>query len=373
MSMFRLPDVGEGLHEAEIVAWHVSPGDRVVADQPLVSIETDKAIVEIPSPQSGRIKALYGAVGDVVGVGSDLAEFEDADRADAGAVVGELPEEPPEPVKSGSRRQQFRGPVRRRKAAPAVRALAANLGVDLGSVEGSGPGGAITSSDVHEAAASDTSADCLRGARRSMAQAMSRAGREVVPATIQDVAVIDGWPQNADPTTRLIRAIVAGVSAEPKLNAHFHGERLELSVRRRVDLGIAVDTPEGLFVPVVKDAGALDDETLKERLETLKQAVADRTASPGDLTGQTFTLSNFGMITGRHVTLVVVPPQVAILGAGRIDHEAVVVDGKVAVSRTLPLSLTFDHRAITGGEAARFLAAVIADLQQPQSTAGMLG
>ena len=368
MTTFHLPDVGEGLQEAEIVAWHVSPGDRVVADQPLVSIETDKAVVEIPSPQSGRIKTLCGSVGDIIGVGGKLAEFEDVAQTDAGAVVGNLPEAP-EAVAPGADvpRSKSEGNGQRILAAPAVRALADDLGVDLGAVGGTGPSGAITSQDVRAAAAAENPESRLRGARRSMAQAMSRAGREVVPATIQDVAAIDRWPEGADPTKRLIRAVLAGVAAEPKLNARFDGARLELSMQGHVNLGLAMDTPDGLFVPVVKHAETLDDHALRTRLESLKQAVSDRTALPEDLTGQTITLSNFGMIAGRHVSLVVVPPQVAILGAGRIGPEAVIVDGNVTASRVLPLSLTFDHRAITGGEAARFLAAVIADLQDPHS------
>lgn len=364
MTKFHLPDVGEGLREAEIVAWHVSPGDRVVADQPLLSIETDKAVVEIPSPQSGRVTALFGDVGDIIEVGAELAEFETGAGSDAGAIVGDLPA-PSKSTAEAARapRSGSAVPGRRKKVTPAVRALAERLKVDIQSIEGTGPQGAITTRDVQAASASGKSEGRLRGARRGMARTMSRAGREVVPATIQDVAAIDSWPQDTDPTTRLIRAILVAVAAEPKLNAHFDGDRLELVPKDRLSLGLAFDTSDGLFVPVIESPESMDDEALKVRIDDLKQAVRDRSAKPGQLSGQSFTLSNFGMIAGRHVTLVVVPPQVAILGAGRISDRPAVIGGKVAVSRQLPLSLTFDHRAISGAEAARFLAALISDLE----------
>lgn len=365
MTVFHLPDLGEGLQEAEIVAWHVSPGDRVVADQPLVSVETDKAVVEIPAPRSGRIKTLFGAEGDVVNVGAELAEFDDDAKADVGAVVGTLPEAAASEKRSEPMRETpvaaAAGSV---KATPAVRALAGSLGVEISELRGTGPAGSITLGDVQAAAKGRTgTGQPLRGARRTMAQTMTRAGAEVVPATIQDVANVNHWPDNTDPTIRLIRAIAAGIAAEPGLNAWFDGAQGELTIHDTLDLGLATDTPDGLFVPVVRDADTLDDARLRERLETLMRSVADRSIAREDLLGQTFTLSNFGMIAGRHVTLVVVPPQVAILGTGRINAQAVAVDGKAAVRRMLPLSLTFDHRVITGGEAARFLAAVITDLE----------
>lgn len=368
MSIFKLPDLGEGLQEAEIVAWHVSPGDHVVADQPLVSVETDKAVVEIPAPASGRIKAVHGTAGDIVAVGATLAEIEDAAEEDTGAVVGELPRAEPAPKPAPAPADTRPRPVTGVRAAPAIRSLARTLGVDLAGLTGTGPDGAITSDDVH-AASGDAAAGPgtgLRGARRAMARTMERSGREVVPATVQDVADISRWQAATDPTLRLIRAIAAGVSAEPGLNAWFDGHRLALTRHETIDLGIAMDTADGLFVPVLRDVAAQDDAALRARLDELRNAVAARTIAREDLTGQTFTLSNFGMIAGEHVSLVVVPPQVAILGAGRIHEAPVIHDGEVRIGRILPLSLTFDHRAVTGGEAARFLAAVIADLEDPR-------
>ena len=361
MTTFCLPDLGEGLKEAEILSWHVSPGDRVLADQPLVSVETDKAVVEIPSPQSGVVAAVHGEPGDIIAVGAKLVDFDTATKADTGTVVGELPMSAAKAAEPS--RTAVPAPSAHISAAPAVRALAGKLGVDLRSITGTGPGGAISSRDVEHAAAGDTGVRRLRGVRRSMANATTRSRSEVVPATVQDRANIDRWPTDADPTLRLIRAIVAGVAAEPGLNAWHDAKREELRFRTSIDLGIAMDRPEGLYVPVLHDVASLDETQQRAEIERLKLGVRERTIARSDLTGQTITLSNFGMIAGRYVSLVIVPPQVAILGAGRIAPEVIADGDEVKICRMLPLSLTFDHRVVTGGEAARFLAAVIADLE----------
>ena len=351
MSVFDLPDLGEGLTEAELVAWHVGEGDHVVADQPLVSVETAKAVVEIPSPRSGRIAALHGTVGDIVAIGTALVDFADEGEADTGAIVGDLA--PAAGAEAGGVR-----------AAPAVRALASRLGVDLATIRGSGPGGAVTSADVEKAASGGgATVEPLRGVRRAMMQNMARAGAQVVPATVMDEANIEAWPAGSDVTIRLARAIAAAAAAEPALNAWYDAERQEVRRHRTVDLGIAMDTPDGLFVPVLRDVASRDDDGLRSGLEAMKRDVAARTVPAAELVGQTISLSNFGMIAGRHTALVVVPPQVAILGAGRIAPAARIVNGQIRVCRVLPLSLTFDHRVVSGGEATRFLATVIAALE----------
>jgi pyruvate dehydrogenase E2 component (dihydrolipoamide acetyltransferase) len=373
MNTFHLPDLGEGLTEAEIVVWHVSPGDRVLADQPLVSVETDKAIVEIPSPRSGLIKELHGEPGDILAVGASLVVFDEDGKPDAATVVGDLPRAGSAGEKVGKVRTE-RAPRSGEsvRATPAVRALAARLGVALETVTGTGPEGAISSNDVEAASkATGSGRTPLRGVRRSMANAMARSRSEIVPATVHDQANIDHWPTNADVTIQLVRAISFAIEAEPGLNASFDSEREELSHKSTLDLGLAMDRPEGLYVPVLKDVAALEEKALRPRLEVLKQAVRERSIARVDLTGPTFTLSNFGMIAGRHVSLVIVPPQVGILGAGRIEQQVVAVAGAVQICRILPLSLTFDHRVVTGGEAARFMAAAIADLEKrndPRST-----
>lgn len=360
MTQFNLPDLGEGLQEAEIVAWHVAAGDHVVADQPLVSVETEKAVVEVPSPKSGRVKRLLGKVGERIKVGAALMEFDDAVAADTGSVVGQLAAKA-EPVSVPAAPAGIR-------ASPAVRALARKLGVDLSTVPPSGPEGSVTSADVENAAKTASAGgtvEPVKGVRRAMAEAMTRSGSEVVPATVSDEADIETWPEGADVTARLIRAIVAACKAAPDLNAWYDGAKMERRLHRRVDLGIAVDTGEGLFVPVLRDAGARDAADLRRGLDRLKEDVRARKVPLSELRGQTITLSNFGMFAGRYASLALVPPQVAILGAGRIAKRPVVSGSAVVAHRLLPLSLTFDHRAVTGGEAARFLAAAIADLEKP--------
>ncbi len=359
MTTFVLPDLGEGLQEAEIVTWHVSEGDHVIADQPLVSVETDKAVVEVPAPYSGTVAKLLAAEGAIVKIGAPLVEIETGKAKDAGAIVGSLGGTEPPPA-APPRAPDPRAPAPAPgKAAPAVRRLARERGVDLGAVTGTGPGGAILTRDV-EAAASGIAGEELRGVRRAMAQAMAASHASVVPATVTERADISAWSETEKPTPRLARAIAAGAAAEPALNAWFDGVRRQLHAT--VDLALAVDTPDGLFTPVLRDAGNASE--IADRVAALRRAVEDRSIEREAMKGATITLSNFGMMAGEFASLVVLPPQVAILGAGRISEWCLALGGKPAPRRVLPLSLTFDHRAVTGGEAARFLAAVKADLER---------
>jgi len=367
MSNFNLPDLGEGLQDAEIVAWHVAEGEHVVADQPLVSVETEKAVVEVPAPKSGRIEQLFGKPGDRVKVGAPLVAFEEGAHADTGTVVGQLNEpvspSPPAPAAPGVARVEARP-----AAAPAVRALARERGVDLAQVTGSGPGGAITRADVERAVAvrggKSVVGEPLKGVRRTMAVNMARAHAAVVPATLWDEADVEAWwSPNADVTMRLVRAIAAGFAAEPALNARYDGDAMVRQLMPQVDLGIAVDIEDGLIVPVLRDVANRDSAELRRDLETLKTAARSRTLPLADLRDPTITLSNFGTLAGRHAALVILPPQVAIIGGGRIAPQAIARDESVAFRHMLPLSLTFDHRVVTGGEAARFLKAMIEDLR----------
>ncbi len=363
MRQFNLPDLGEGLQEAEIVAWHVNPGDHVVADQPLVSVETDKAVVEVPSPHSGRIARLFGAKGDLIKVGAPLVEFAEGAADETGTVVGELARAEAAPAAGAQ------APTRARplQVLPAVRALARKLEVDLNSVQPSGPGGAITRADVERAAKSLAEAgpaEPLRGMRRAMAQRMALAHAEVAPASVSDEADIGDWAKDEDVTVRLVRAIAAACAAEPSLNAWYDAEAGARRRLKRVDIGIAIDTEGGLIVPVLRNAGARDAKDLRAGLDRMRADAKARSIPPEELRGATITLSNFGMIGGRFASLVVVPPQVAIVGAGRIDARVLAHQGQAAVRRVLPLSLTFDHRVVTGGEAARFLKTLKAGLER---------
>jgi pyruvate dehydrogenase E2 component (dihydrolipoamide acetyltransferase) len=299
-----------------------------------------------------------------VKTGAPLVEFAvEGGAADTGTVVGRLPEAPaPTEAPSPVGADPLPG-----RAAPAVRALARRLGVDLATVTPTGPEGIVTSADVEKAAEgqSGTVAEPLRGVRYAMAVNMARSRAEVVPATVVDEADVDAWPADTDVTIRLVRAVVAGCRAAPALNAWFDAAAMSRRLHTRIDLGIAVDTGDGLFVPVLRDVGNRSAAGLRRGVDTLKRDVAARKVPLAELHGQTITLSNFGMFAGRFAALAIVPPQAAILGAGRIAPRAVASSDGVAVHRTLPLSLTFDHRVVTGTEAATFLAAAIRDLQQP--------
>jgi pyruvate dehydrogenase E2 component (dihydrolipoamide acetyltransferase) len=331
----------------------------------LLSVETDKAIVEVPSPQSGQVSALHGNPGDVVEVGALLVEFADGAAPDRKAIVGDL-ERAGKDAATMSRDSARRITAAGIRAAPATRKLAAELGIDLTSVTGSGPDGTILPADIRAAGTSGMSgAERLRGVRRAMFQTMTRAGREIVAATVTDEADVEAWPDGTDVTIRLIRAIGAACKASPSLNAWLDAESESRTLHSRVDLAIAVETDDGLFAPVLRDASSRDESSLREALERLKRDVAARSIPRASMTGATITLSNFGMFRGRFADLVVVPPQVAILGAGRIQPRVIAVNGSPVVHRLLPLSLTFDHRVVSGVEATRFLSAAIEALEQP--------
>ncbi len=373
MRTFALPDLGEGLDKAEIVTWYVAVGDVVVADQPLVAVETDKAVMEIPAPWSGQVAKLYGEVGAIIETGHPLVDFEETTgETTFTGIVGST-----EAAPAAAHQAPVRKPPATDRsivqASPAVRALAKRLGVDLGDVVATGPGSLVTAQDVERAAspaASGTGKDVgyqpLRGFRRAMAEHMARSGAEVVPATLMDEVDVNAWVPGTDATGRLIRALVIACKAEPALNAWLQAHAEGRREHDHIDLGVAVDTQDGLFVPVIRRVDTLDPAAVRARLDELIVQVRDRSIAPEDLRGATITLSNFGSLGGRHAMLVVVPPQVAILGAGRASMRVVAVDGQPAVHRVLPLSLTVDHRAVVGGEAARFMAAAVADLELAQ-------
>jgi 2-oxoisovalerate dehydrogenase E2 component (dihydrolipoyl transacylase) len=408
MTTFNLPDLGEGLAEAEIVRWHVKEGDHVKVDQPMVAVETAKAVVEVPSPYSGVIRTLHAKSGEMVATGAPLVEFDVAASAasaraapaktaerpaadDSGTVVGSMPTTNEEEFIETAVAGGISGAPRERvRAAPAVRALAKRLGVDLARVSGSGRGGLITVDDVMttsgptalHAAATVTALksapnsvrtaasgaagepEKLRGLRRAMAQSMSLARDHVMNCTLFDDADLERWDPGQDFTIRLLRAIATGCQAEPGLNAWFDGEAQSRRLLPRVDVAMAVDTPEGLLVPVIRDVGGRSPEELRRDVDRLKRTARDRTVAPEDLRDFSFMLSNFGMIAGRYATPIVVPPAVAILGAGRLSHDVIAVMGGIEAHLRMPLSLTFDHRCVTGGEAARFLAALMRDLER---------
>ncbi len=497
---FHLPDLGEGLPDGTIVEWFVKEGDVVKLDGPLVSMETAKAVVEVPSPYSGKVVKLHGKAGDVIDTGAALVEVEidpkmpqraeaeatghhhapkpkpapakgagapapddggrviasddggeisgdeEKPRADAGTVVGAM--EASDRVVS--EQTIAVGGV---KAVPAVRAMARKAGVDLSKVVATGAGGVVTLQDVKNAAAAGTAKlgssplppgevgarplsaihglqgthapahrsatgegrgtlqrptspvpssgaaappspegegkanaplfprpdnQCARrrrprqpsfgqpeqvkGVRRNMARVMADAHAKVVPTTICDDADIHAWQPGNDITVRLIRSLVSACKAVPALNAWFDGESLTRTLHPHVDIGIAVDTDDGLFVPALRNADVLDAAGVRVALNRIREQVQSRSIPAEELKGYTISLSNFGVFAGRYATPIVVPPCVAIVAAGKLRHDVVAVMGAIQTHRVIPLSLTFDHRAATGGEAARFLKAMLDDL-----------
>lgn len=357
MSSFKLPDLGEGLHDAEIIEWHVAPGDQVKAGQTLVSVETDKALVDIPSPRDGKIESIHGDPGLHIAVGASLVDFDDSDTADNGALVGRLPDEESAPLKTET--VPTFPKAQRIKATPAVRARARSLGIDLETVTASGPDGQVTGADLDLVAATEgtSGTESLRGARRAMALNMAQAHSQVACATVTDDAIVSHWSEKTDVTILLVKAVATAAKAVPVLNSWFDGQALSRTPHEEVHVGVAVDTAEGLFVPVLRNAATREAGALRDDLDRLKAAIASRTISHDDLRGPTITISNFGTLGGRYAALSLLPPQVAILGAGAIADRVIGKDQKPVVCATLPLSLTFDHRAATGGDAARFLAA----------------
>jgi pyruvate dehydrogenase E2 component (dihydrolipoamide acetyltransferase) len=375
MGTFRLPDLGEGLAEAEILEWHVGPGDHVHADQPMVSVETAKSVVEVPVPYAGTVMKLHGAAGDIIATGAPLIDF------DSGTVVGSMPvTAETESVDLGMAAVSQGNGAARPRALPVARAAARPLKLDLGRILGSGHDGLITLDDVLGGAptgapqrgAPATPAlppgaawEPLRGLRRAMARSMSASQAEVPLSTVCDDADLHAWSRPGDYMLRLIRALIGAWRIEPALNAWYDTASNSRVLFDHIDLAIAVDTPQGLIVPVVRNIENKPPAELKAAVAAQKSAAHQRSIPPEDLRDFTLMLSNFGTLAGRYGIPIVVPPAVAILGAGKVRADAVAVGGTVAAHRRMPLSLSFDHRCITGGEACRFLAAVIADLEKP--------
>ncbi|MEE8294763.1 MAG: 2-oxo acid dehydrogenase subunit E2, partial [Sphingomonadales bacterium] len=503
--IFKLPDLGEGLPDAEIVSWVVKEGDQVTEGDNMVEMSTAKAVVEVPSPFTGTVVKLYGGPGDVILTGAPLIEINTGSKpsakkpepemkpvkeakGDSGTVVGAVvvgdeiksetktdasgikasaavraqarklkinlasikgtgpdgaislgdvkraaeggaPEVTAKPIVSGDvsispaakttamalgidigavqpeagAKMVTKGDVLRAakdnlggaaapsapiatskevQAAPKVRAYAASRGIDLATIKPTGHVGNITMADVEGAKAGVVQAEIpqgtyarperafevtgepqkLVGPRRVMAQAMAKANAEVCNTSIFDQVSLNRWAGKQDITVRIMRSIIAASFAEPALNALFDGEGMEKTTSKSVHLGVAVDSPKGLFVPVIKGADKLDGAGLRAELNRLRKAIDEGTIKTTEMMGATITMTNFGMIAGRFATPIVLPPQVAIVGIGGLFEQLVLNEKGIENQRFMPISLTFDHRASTGGEAARFLAGVLNDL-----------
>ncbi|HVM10886.1 MAG TPA: dihydrolipoamide acetyltransferase family protein [Actinomycetota bacterium] len=430
---FNLPDLGEGLEEAEIVEWKVSAGDTVELNQPLVDVNTAKALVEIPSPWAGTIVKTYGSDGEVLKVGEPLVTIDVGGEAEAGAAPPTDEPKKREAVLVGygvdqetksARRRRLRPPGPRQApaaasavsadtgaaytdvepqpsppagralAAPPVRKLAKELGVDLSTIAGSGPNGRVRREDVEAAAGRGTAPPTplrgipitistgsetrvpLRGVRRLIAEKMARSWAEVPHVTTFHVAdatnvealrreLTEEAGAKVTALAVVVRAFAEICTKHPELNARHDPEANELVLHGSKHVGIATDTDEGLVVPVVRDVQAKGIVTVAREIAGLVEAARTRRATPDQLTGGTVTVTNVGTFGSDFGTPIINVPEVAILALGTIKHRPLVVDGSVVARPTVTLSLSFDHRFIDGAHADRAMTDLRKLLESP--------
>jgi pyruvate dehydrogenase E2 component (dihydrolipoamide acetyltransferase) len=410
---FRFTDVGEGLEEGEIVAWLVAVGDTVESYQPLVSVETDKSVVDLPSPVAGRVLALHGAPGDIVKVGSLLVEIESATAevaaspkaaslAAVSALAGELP--PPAPVAIG-----------RVKASPATRKLAVELDVDIASVTPTGPEGRVTVDDVRSASTATLQPDSsrpptsphstqnavsarrlegeaaevggstgygtqpLRGLRKRTAEVMAQSWSNVPHISCMEEAdatellaardrLRRAMDSNGPKLTALAFAVKAAALALhrfPTMNASIDMAAGTMTLHQRVNIGLAVATDDGLVVPVLTDADQRSLRSIAAEIERLTSAARQRSLKPTELRDGTFTITNYGSFGGTWGSPIIRPPEAGILGLGAIKLRPFVVDGEVMARSTLPLVVSADHRLVDGDVLGSFLMFVAGLLSDP--------
>jgi pyruvate dehydrogenase E2 component (dihydrolipoamide acetyltransferase) len=427
---FKFPDIGEGLTEGEIVRWLVKEGDEIKEGQPLVEVETDKALAEIPSPKTGVVLRIMAKEKEIVKVGQVIVAFGEKGESltapspkpapppekpvsappeaapsspkPSVGVVGELEEAPEEApakeVKTGAAKPAFVS--EHVLATPAVRALAKESGIDINKVKGTGPEGRVLEKDVRQAAEAKAKPAepekkiakvkkydmygyvdriPLRGVRRSIAKAMVRSKYTAPHVTGMDEADVTAlWKimtkekkaaeKKGIKLTLLpfiIKAVIAGLAEHPYLNASLDDENEEVILKKYFNIGFATDTPEGLMVPVVKNAKEKSIFHLAEELGQLGEKARNRKIDLADLKGGTFTITNYGSVGGIFGTPIINHPEVAILGVGRVREMPVVRNGKIVIRKILPLALSFDHRVVDGAEAARFLNTIITRLEDP--------
>ncbi len=360
---FRLPDLGEGLTEGEVARWLVREGDEIAEDAPLVEIQTDKTTVEIPSPQAGTVLKILVAEGEVAPVGSVLVVIGEegeqllravdtpAAGAQRAAPLAVVPDEPAPAV----------------RATPAIRSLAKTLGVDLLEVRGSGPDRRITEDDVRRAAgptAAEGRRIPVRGVRRRIVEHVTRSHREIPAVTFVEECDFTGVD-----TKRLVavvlRTAALALRDHAALNARLEGD--ELVLLDRYDLGLAVQTDDGLVVPVVRSCDELSVEEIDAEVRRLAEGARSGTLGHEELRGSTFTVTSAGKLGGLVVTPLINHPEVAILGLHRIAARPVVRNGEIVVREMGNVSVTFDHRALDGVQAAEFCLDVIRRLEAPST------
>ncbi len=394
--VIKVPDLGEGVTEVELVAWHVKPGDTVAEDQPLADVMTDKASVEIPSPTAGTVRSLGGAVGQVLAVGAELMRI--------GTSGASEPAPAPAPAPTHRERTPLAAPLAapppaaapahtRPIASPAVRARAWEMGIDLGSVAGSGPAGRIVHADLDAqpartatppspaapASAGATHEIRIVGLRRRIALKMQEAKRRIPHFSYVeecDVGELEALRArlNAQPSGQrahltllpfLIRALVLALREHPNLNARFDDEAGVLSVHDAVHLGIATQTDAGLMVPVLRDARAHDLWSSAREVTRLAEGARGGTLTRAELSGSTITLTSLGKLGGIASTPIINHPEVAIVGVNRIVVRPVVRDAVIVARPLMNLSSSFDHRVVDGARAAAFVQSLRRLLEHP--------
>ena len=355
---FKLPDLGEGLTEAEIARWLVAEGDAVAEDQPLVEVQTDKTTVEIPSPREGTVLKILVEEGEVAPVGAVLvvigAEGEQLLRAVEAQSLSEQSSEPLVAVVPTD-------PTAAVRATPAVRQLARSLGVELLGLQGSGPGGRIVETDVRAAAPEAEGRRVpVRGIRRAIVEQVTRSHREIPAVTFVEECDFTGVDL-ARLIAHAIRAVASAVERFPELNARLEGD--EIVLLDRVDVGVAVQTDDGLVVPVVRGCAGRSVDELDAELRRLAEDARTGTLAVEDLRDATITVTSAGKLGGILVTPLINHPDVAIVGLHRIGERPVVRDGAIVVRSIGNVSVTFDHRVVDGARAAAFCLDVIGQLQ----------
>ena len=420
---FQFPDVGEGITEGEIVKWKVKPGDTVKVDDVLCEVETDKAVVEIPSPKAGKIVKISGKEGEVIKVGDTLVEIDETGKAEikeeapkeevkekpkappkeevkeeekpkGASVVGVLEEAPEEEEEKPKVEKKKTEKKEIAQATPAARKLAEDKGVDLSAIKGTGPEEVITEKDIGAPSAKPAvkpkhvrkydmygyiEHKPFKGLRKIIAKNMVESAAKIAAVTHMDEAdVSELWNvrQKEKITAEkkgikltflpfVIKAVIAGLKEHPMLNSELHEEDGEVILKKYYNLGIAVDTGDGLIVPVIKGADEKSILQLAKEIEELAKKTRDRKIDPGDLKGGTFSITNWGSVGGRHGTPIIKYPECAILGIGRIFDKVVMIKGNITTRKILPISITFDHRITDGAEVARFANTVIQHLEDP--------
>jgi pyruvate dehydrogenase E2 component (dihydrolipoamide acetyltransferase) len=384
---FLLPDLGEGLTQAELVQWLVAVGDVVAVDQPVAEVETEKALVQLPCPYAGTVAELHGKPGDTIAVGAPLITI-DVAAALGGSGKVLVGYGTPEP--GGRRRRRAASPPpaatapsERPRTTPPVRKRARDLGVDLAAVTGSGPGGIITRADIEAAAESHHDGErepermAVRGVRKAVADRLATAHGEIPQANTwidADATELLAWRRSIahhpdgvaiTPLALILRICVAGLERFPVLNASFDGNAGEIVLHRAVHIGVAVQTERGLVVPVIRDANARNALELSAELERLSAGARNGSLPAADLRGSTFTVSNFGIFGVDGGIALINPPEAGILGVGRITDRPWIVDGAVVARPVVQLSLGFDHRVCDGRDAAGFLRFVADGVEAP--------